>query len=94
MLPRDRALGIAFSALALGLLGDLLLRPGPPGLGAAAWVAASAGAAALFRPGSAAIGALAASAGFGLLIVWRDSPALQGLLAAAAIVACGAAFLE
>ncbi|HET6637849.1 MAG TPA: DUF4173 domain-containing protein [Gemmatimonadota bacterium] len=94
MLSRQRALGIAFSALALGLIGDLLLRPQPAGLGAAVWIAGCAGTAIAFRPGRSAIRALAVSAAFGLLIVWRDSPALQGLSAMAAIVAWGVAFLE
>ena len=94
MLSRHRALGIGFAALALGLLGDVLLRPGPSGLGAAIWIAACAAAAVAFRPGRTANTALAASAAFGLLIVWRDSPTLQGLLAAAAIAAWGVAFLD
>src|SRR5688572_7142756 len=93
MLSRHRAIEIALSAVLLGVLGDFLLRPGPPGLGAATWIAACAGAAIAFRPGRASIGALAASAAFAL-IAWRDSPALQGLFAAGAIVAWGVAFLD
>jgi hypothetical protein len=94
MLSRQRAHGIAFAALALGFLGDLLLRPGPSGLGAALWIAACAGAAIAFRPGRAPTVALAISAAFGLLVLWRDSPTLQGLFAAAAIVAWGMAYLD
>jgi hypothetical protein len=94
MLSPHRACEIFLSALLLGLLGDLLLRPGPSGLGAGAWVLASAGAAIAFRSERASLGALALSAAFGLLIVWRDSPVLQGLFAGAAIVAWGVAFLD
>ncbi|HJR52915.1 MAG TPA: DUF4173 domain-containing protein, partial [Gemmatimonadota bacterium] len=46
------------------------------------------------RPGRASIGALAASAVFGVLIAWRDAPALQGLFAAAAFVAWAVALLD
>lgn len=94
MLSRRRAVRIALSALLLGALGDILLRPGPPGLGAAAWIAACAAAAIALRPGPSSIRALAASAAFALLIAWRDSPALQGLFAAGAIIAWGVAFLD
>lgn len=94
MLSRHQARGIAMSALVLGLLGDSFLRPGPPGLGAATWVAAGVGAAIALRPVGASTRALWVSMVFGVLLAWRDSPILQGLFAAAAIVAWGVALLD
>ena len=94
MLSRPLAGRIALTGLALGVLGDLLLRQGPPGLGAAVWVVACAGAAILLRPARASFPALAAAAAFGLLVAWRDSAVLQGLFALAAIVAWGVALLD
>lgn len=94
MLSRHLASRIALSALTLGVLGDFLLRPGPPGLGAAVWVAACAAAGILLRPGRATIPALAAAAAFGILFAWRDSAALQGIFALAAFVAWSVALLD
>lgn len=85
------------TALGLGLLGDLLARQGPPGLGLALWTAALVLAAVLhrhrparppFRDLAIAALALAAVAGF----VLRASPALH-LLVALLLLAAGAALL-
>lgn len=87
-------------ALGLGLLGDLLLRPAPPGLGAALWTLAFAVSAIVWRPRVAPLGAtysvspLAVAAAFGLGFVWRDSPILQALFGVAAMTAVVTAFLD
>lgn len=87
-------------ALGLGLLGDLLLRPTPPGLGVALWTLAFAVSAIVWRPRVATLGAaypvspLAVAAVFGLGFVWRDSPILQALFGVAAMTALATAFLD
>lgn len=87
-------------ALGLGLLGDLLLRPTPPGLGVALWTLAFAVSAIVWRPRVAALGAaypvspLAVAAVFGLGFVWRDSPILQALFGVGAMIALATAFLD
>ena len=82
--PRTRhGLGVAAAALALGGLGDALLRPAPWGLNltlwAAALIAAAAGLQKWAETDDAQVGwipvALAASA----LMAWRDSPTLKAL---------------
>ncbi|HYO45179.1 MAG TPA: DUF4173 domain-containing protein [Gemmatimonadota bacterium] len=87
-------------ALGLGLLGDLLLRPTPPGLGVALWTLAFAVSAIVWRPRVATLGAaypvspLAVAAVFGLGFVWRDSPILQALFGVGAMTALATAFLD
>ncbi|MGH7567083.1 MAG: hypothetical protein ACREK2_09660, partial [Gemmatimonadota bacterium] len=86
--------------LGLGLLGDLLLRPTPPGLGVALWTLVFAVSAIVRRPRVAMLGAaypvspLVVTAVFGLGFVWRDSPILQALFGVAAMTALATAFLD
>lgn len=77
------ALRILAAAALLGLLGDLLLRPGPRGLGFALWIVGFTMAAiALGRwtrpPGDAWKWTLPMLV-FAALVVWRDSPTLRAL---------------
>jgi hypothetical protein len=87
-------------ALGLGVLGDLLLRPAPAGLGVALWTSAFAVTAIAWRPRAATFGAvypvfpLAVAAAFGLGFVMRDSPILQALFGFSALIALSVAFLD
>jgi len=98
--PSKSARGILMIALGLGALGDLLLRPAPPGLGAGLWVLALATAAIVGRSRIASLGApypvvpLAAAAAFGLGFLWRDSRILQATFGAAAMAAWATAFVD
>lgn len=100
MNTKDDARRVVIAALGFGVLGDLLLRPQPPGLGLALWIFALAIAAIAARPRLASLGGgypvapLAVAAALGLLIVWRDSRVLQGLFAGGALLAWAVAFLD
>lgn len=84
---------LLLAALGLGVLGDLLLRPTPPGIGVTIWILALAIAAYLVR-GRGPLVLPFAAAVFGLGFVWRDAPILQTLFGAAAVVAWTAAFVD
>lgn len=84
---------LLLAALGLGVLGDLLLRPAPPGMGVTIWILALALAAYLVRGRGPIVLPLAAAV-FGLGFVWRDAPILQALFGAAAVVAWTAAFID
>lgn len=87
-----RARRILLAALLLGVLGDLVFRAGPPGLGVSAWIAGCALAAIVVA--GAPSKPLALAAAFGAMIVWRASPLLQSLCAAGAVVAWTVALLD
>jgi hypothetical protein len=90
--PRTRhGLGVAAAALALGALGDALLRPAPWGLNltlwAAALVAAAAGLQRWARTEDAQVGWIPVTLAVGALMAWRDSPTLKALdLSAIAVI--------
>lgn len=100
MSTKDGARGVVWAALGFGMLGDLLLRPAPAGLGLALWISALAIAAIAARPRLASLGTsysvapLAVAAALGFLVAWRDSAIMQGLFAAGALLAWTVAFLD
>lgn len=82
--PRTRhGLGVAATALALGALGDALLRPVPWGLNltlwAAALVAAAAGLQRWARTEDAQAGWIPVALTVSVLVAWRDSATLKAL---------------
>lgn len=89
----DRNRALVLVALGLGLAGDALLRPTPPGLGAALWTAVVAGTGLALQRDAPRIPLLLAGA-FGLALAWRDSAILQALFACAALFAGSTAFLD
>ena len=76
-------IGVLATAVALGVLGDLLLRGAPWGLGAFIWFAllltGSAVLARRYRTVGAAIGWMLLPALLSSFLVWRDSPSLRAL---------------
>ncbi|HEU4557295.1 MAG TPA: DUF4173 domain-containing protein [Longimicrobium sp.] len=90
--PRTRhGLGVAGAALALGALGDALLRPTPWGLNltlwAAALVAAAAGLQRWAETEDAQVGWIPLTLAVSALMAWRDSPTLKALdLTAIAVI--------
>lgn len=90
--PRTRhGLGVAAAALALGALGDGLLRPAPWGLNltlwAAALVAAAAGLQRWAETEDAQVGWIPVALAVSALMAWRDSPTLKALdLTALAVI--------
>jgi hypothetical protein len=90
--PRTRhALGVAAAALALGVLGDALLRPMPWGLNLALWAAALVAAAAGLQRWAdtedAQVGWIPVALAVSALMAWRDSPTLKALdLTALAVI--------
>jgi len=90
--PRTRhGLGVAAAALALGALGDALLRPAPWGLNltlwAAALIAAAAGLQKWAETEDAQVGWIPVALAVSALMAWRDSPTLKALdLTALAVI--------
>jgi len=90
--PRTRhGLGVAAVALALGALGDALLRPMPWGVNLTLWAAALVAAAAALQRWAATedaqTGWIPVALTVSVLMAWRDSPTLKALdLAALAVV--------
>ncbi|HYH83404.1 MAG TPA: DUF4173 domain-containing protein [Longimicrobium sp.] len=90
--PRTRhGLGVAASALALGALGDALLRPAPWGINltlwAAALIAAAAGLQRWAETEDAQVGWIPVALAVSALMAWRDSPTLKALdLSALAVI--------
>lgn len=84
-------LGVAATALALGALGDALLRPTPWGLNLTLWAAALVGAAAALqrwaKTEDAQVGWIPVALTVGALMSWRDSATLKVLdLGALAVI--------
>ncbi|HEX6913402.1 MAG TPA: DUF4173 domain-containing protein [Longimicrobium sp.] len=97
--PQTRVgLGVAGTALGLGILGDALLRSAPWGLNVALWTAALVIAVALLRrwteADDAALAWIPVALGAAALMAWRDSPTLKALDLAALGVILGLAMLN
>lgn len=93
----SRAIPLLVIAIAMGLLGDWMLRSPQPGIGATVWtiLLLAAGAYAVRRsntPATKSAAALCAIAAlFALLLSWRDSPTLRAVNISCIIVATGLA---
>ncbi|HEX8696412.1 MAG TPA: DUF4173 domain-containing protein, partial [Longimicrobium sp.] len=93
--PTRRALGVAGAALALGALGDALLRPTPWGLNLALWtvalVAAAVGLQDWAETDDRVRGWMPLALAVAVLIAWRDSPTLKALDLTALLLILGLA---
>ncbi len=91
-------LGVTGAALALGMMGDALLRSAPWGLNLALWTAALvlaiAGLQRWAEVDDAAVGWIPLALGTAAMIAWRDSPTLKALDLVALGVILGLAMLR